>query len=183
MKKTYNFSVGPQMLPEAVLERAKEEFFSYKRTGISVMEISRNSREFDEIVRSARDSLRRILNVPQNYKILFVPGGEDSQYAAVPLNVLSSHKCADYIISGQHSKLASLEAKKYGDIVIAATSAGANPPFSTVPETQRSSFRPDADYVYMCYNNSVYNDNFRRVRPFKDGFLRIKNSYCNKRCS
>ena len=151
------------MLPEAVIERAKEELFSYKRTGHSVMEISRNTREFDELVRSARESLRRILGVPQNYKILFVPGGEESQYAAIPLNVLSSHKCADYIISGQHSKLASLEAKKYGDIVVAATSAGANPPFSTVPETKRSSFRPDADYVYMCYNNSIYGTRFHYV--------------------
>ena len=163
MERIYNFSSGPAMLPEDILDRASEEFFNYKKTGIPVMEINRTSPQYSEIMAGAEASLRELMDIPQGYKILFMQGGADSQYSAVPLNLLSEHKCADYIISGRLSKSASLEAKKYGDIAIAASSAGATPAFSTVPETKRSDFRPDADYVYICYNNMVYGTKYYYV--------------------
>ena len=103
------------------------------------------------------------MGIPQNYKVFFLSGGSDMQYSAIPMNLLSDHKCADYIISGRLSKNASLEAKKYGDIAIAASSAGATPAYSTVPETKRKHFRPDADYVHICFNNIVYGTKFHYV--------------------
>ncbi len=163
MERIYNFSQGPAMLPEEVIESAKAEFFNYCGTGVPVMEITRANPYYSEIVRGAEASLRELMNIPQNYKIMFLAGGADSQYSAIPLNLLSEHKCADYVISGQLSKNASLEAKKYGDIAIAASSAGAIPAFSTVPETKRSDFRPDADYVHICFNNTVYGTKFHYI--------------------
>lgn len=154
MDRVYNFSSGPAMLPLAVLEKARAELLNYNNSGMSVMEILPSSREFDEIITSLEASVRELLSVPQNYKVLFVQGAEAEQYAAVPLNLLSERKCADYIISGQRSRDAYLEAKKYGDIVIAASSGGAGPVYNTIPETTKANFRPDADYVYMCYTNA-----------------------------
>lgn len=151
------------MLPEEVLEKAKSEIFNYKRTGISVMELGASSREVEKIMDKAEKSLRKLLSIPSNYKVLFLSGGSSAQFAAIPMNLLSDHKCADYIVSGKHSKKAVLEAKKHGDIVIAASSAGATPPFSTIPETKRSDFRPDADYVHICVNNSVYGTTFHYI--------------------
>ena len=163
MERVYNFSQGPSMLPEDVIEKIKLDFPSYNGTGMSVMEICKNSKEYDEIIKEAERLLRDLLKIPHGYKILFMSGGADVQYSAVPMNLLSDHKCADYIISGRLSKNASLEAKKYGDIAIAASSAGATPAFSTVPETERRHFRPDADYVYICFNNSVYGTKFHYI--------------------
>ncbi len=144
------------MLPLEVLERAQAEMLDYAGTGMSVMELGSDSPEFRRILQDAEDALRKLMNIPANYKILFLPGGASSQYAAIPMNLLSSHQCADYVVSGQLSKQASDEAKKYGDIVIAATSGGASPPYSTVPVMKSSDFRPDADYVHICYNNTIY---------------------------
>ena len=163
MSQVYNFSSGPSVLPEEVLEKAKNEIFNYKRTGVSVMELGASSREVEKLIEKAEKSLRKIMSIPPNYKILFLPGGASSQFAAIPMNLLSDRKCADYIVSGKHSKKAVLEAKKYGDIAIAASSAGASPAFSTVPETKRSDFRPDADYVHICFNNSVYGTTFHYI--------------------
>ena len=151
------------MLPLEVLERAQAELLCYGDTGMSVMELGVDSPEFKEILDGAEDALRRLLNIPGNYKILFLQGGASSQFAAIPMNLLSSHQCADYIVSGQVSKKAYDEAKKYGDIVIAASSGGASPPYSTVPMTKRSDFRPDADYVHICYNNTVYGTKFHYI--------------------
>ena len=148
------------MLPLEVLERAKEDLICYGNSGMSVMEMSHRTPEFEEILHSAEDGLRKLMNIPSNYKILFLQGGASTQFAAVPLNLLSEHKCADYVISGQFSKKASIEAKKYGDIAIAASSAGAMPAFSVVPDLKRSDFRPDADYVHICYNNTIYGTKF-----------------------
>ena len=161
--RVYNFSSGPSMLPEDVVKRAITDFSDYNGTGMSVMEISRGSREYTDIISSAEQQLRALMNIPQNYKVIFMNGSSDVQYSAIPLNLLSDHKCADYIISGQLSKSASLEAKKYGDIALAASSAGATPAFSTVPDTERKHFRPDADYVHICYNNTVYGTKFHYV--------------------
>jgi len=151
------------MLPLEVLERAQAEILSYNGVGMSVMEMSHRTPEFEGILNSAEESLRRLMQIPANYKVLFLQGGASTQFAAVPLNLLSDHKCADYIVSGQFSKKAAAEAKKYGDIAIAASSAGATPTFSTIPETSRSDFRPDADYVHICFNNTIYGTKFHYI--------------------
>ena len=151
------------MLPLEVLESAKESLLSYGDSGMSVMEMSHRTPVFEEILKSAEQSLRQLMSIPDNYKVLFMQGGASLQFAAVPLNLLSERKCADYIVSGQFSKKASLEAKKYGDIAIAASSGGAIPTFSTVPETKRSDFRPDADYVHICFNNTIYGTKFHYI--------------------
>ena len=151
------------MLPLEALERAQAEMLNYGDSGMSVMEMSHRTPEFEEILNGAKSALRTLMQIPDNYKILFLQGGASTQFAAVPLNLLSEHKCADYIVSGQFSKKAYLEAKKYGDIAIAASSAGASPTFSAVPETKRSDFRPDADYVHMCFNNTIYGTKFNYI--------------------
>ena len=163
MDRVYNFSAGPSMLPLEVLERAQAEMLNYGGSGMSVMEMSHRTPEFEQILHDAEDALRKLMNIPANYKVLFLQGGASTQFAAVPLNLLSEHKCADYIVSGQFSKKAAMEAKKYGDIAIAASSAGASPTFSTVPETTRADFRPDADYVHICFNNTIYGTKFHYV--------------------
>ena len=163
MDRVYNFSAGPSMLPLEVLEKAQAELLCYGESGMSVMEMSHRTPEFEQILHSAEDSLRKLMNIPSNYKVLFLQGGASTQFAAVPLNLLSEHKCADYIVSGQFSKKAAMEAKKYGDIAIAASSAGATPTFSTIPETKRADFRPDADYVHICFNNTIYGTKFHYI--------------------
>ncbi len=163
MERVYNFSAGPSMLPLEVLEQAQKDLICYGESGMSVMEMSHRSYDFEEILHSAEESLRKVMDIPQNYKVLFLQGGASTQFAAVPLNLLSEHKCADYIVSGQFSKKAATEAKKYGDIAIAASSAGATPTFSTIPETTRSDFRPDADYVHICFNNTIYGTKFHYI--------------------
>ena len=163
MERVYNFSAGPSMLPIEVLEKAQAEMLCYGESGMSVMEMSHRTPEFEEILHAAEDSLRKLMNIPANYKVLFLQGGASTQFASVPLNLLSEHKCADYIVSGQFSKKAATEAKKYGDIAIAASSAGATPTVSTIPETKRADFRPDADYVHICFNNTIYGTKFHYI--------------------
>ena len=163
MERVYNFSAGPSMLPLEILEKAQSELLCYGSSGMSVMEMSHRSSDFQKIIDDAEAALRKVMNIPENYDVLFLQGGASTQFAAVPLNLLSEHKCADYIVSGQFSKKASQEAKKYGDIAIAASSAGANPVFSTVPETKRADFRPDADYVHICFNNTIYGTKFHYI--------------------
>ena len=162
-ERVYNFSQGSSMLPLEVLERAQAEMLNYNGTGMSVCEFSNRSDEFREILSGAEAALRELMNIPLSYKIFFIGGGESLQFAGIPMNLLSSHRCADYIVSGQYSKRACDEAKKYGDIVIAASSGGASPPYSTVPMTKRADFRPDADYVHICYNNTVYGTKFHYI--------------------
>ena len=163
MSRVFNFSAGPSMLPLPVLEKARDELVCYGDSGMSVMEMSHRSSDYDAIIKAAEANLRKLMNIPDNYKVLFLQGGASTQFASVPLNLLSEHKCADYIVSGQFSKKAAMEAKKYGDIAIAASSAGATPTFSTVPETKRADFRPDADYVHICFNNTIYGTKFHYI--------------------
>ncbi len=146
------------MLPLEVLEKAKAELLAYGESGMSVMEMSHRSADYLPIIQGAEAALRRLMNIPENYKVLFLQGGASLQFAMVPMNLLSSHKSADYIVSGQFSKKAFEEAKKYGDMACAASSAGAN--FSAVPEVKPSDIRPDADYVHMCFNNTIYGTKF-----------------------
>ena len=151
------------MLPLPVLEKAEKELTNYKNSGMSVMEIPHTSQMYDKIITALEKSVRKLLEIPKNYKVLFLQGGAATQYAAVPLNLLSDRKCADYIITGQRSRNAYLEAKKYGDMVIAASSGGAGPVYNTIPETTKADFRPDADYVYMCYTNAICGTKFNYV--------------------
>ena len=151
------------MLPTEVTERIASDFQNYNGTGMSVMELPKESPELDELVTTCEKTLRKLLEIPNNYKVLFLQGGSTMQYSAVPLNLLSDRKCADYIITGPRSRNAYFEAKKYGDIVVAASSGGAGPVYNTIPETAKNSFRPDADYVYMCYTNPACGTKFHYV--------------------
>lgn len=158
MKRVYNFSAGPSMLPLPVLERAASEMLCYKDSGMSVMEMSHRSPVYDEIIKDAEKLLRELMNIPDNYKVLFLQGGASTQFSAVPLNLMNKNHKADYIVSGQFSNKAYKEALKYGDAAVAASSKDAN--FAFVPKTDRNSFRPDADYVHICFNNTIYGTKF-----------------------
>lgn len=125
------------------------------------MEMSHRSSDYDAIIKAAEQNLRRLMNIPDNYKVLFLQGGASTQFAAVPLNLMNRNHKADYIVSGQFSGKAFKEAQKYGDAVCAATSAADN--FTYVPATTRESFRPDADYVHICFNNTIYGTKFNYI--------------------
>ena len=158
MNRVYNFSAGPSMLPLPVLERAAAEMVSYGESGMSVMEMSHRSKDYEPIIFGAEKLLRKLMNVPDNYKILFLQGGASTQFAAVPLNLIGRTGKADYIVSGQFSGKAFKEAQKYGDVVEVATSKADN--FTYIPRVERSAFRPDASYVHICYNNTIYGTKF-----------------------
>ena len=158
MSRVYNFSAGPSMLPLQVLETCAKDMLDYNGSGMSVMEMSHRSPVYDEIIKDAEAKLRQLMNIPDNYKVLFLQGGASTQFAAVPLNLMNKNKKADYIVSGQFSGKAQKEATKYGDVKIAASSKDAN--FTFVPKTDRSSFREDADYVHICFNNTIYGTKF-----------------------
>ena len=154
MKRVYNFSAGPSMLPLPVLEKAASELVCYRDSGMSVLEMSHRSPVYDEIIKEAERLLREVMNIPDNYKVLFLQGGASTQFAAVPLNLMNGSGKADYIVSGQFSKKAYQEAKKYGDSLCVASSEDKTN--SYIPVTTRDSFRKDADYVHICYNNTIY---------------------------
>jgi phosphoserine aminotransferase len=158
MERVFNFSAGPSMLPIEVLQRAASEMLCYQDSGMSVMEMSHRSPVYEKIIADAETLLRKVMEIPDNYKVLFLQGGASTQFAAVPLNLLRSSGKADYILSGQFSTKAYQEAQKYGDIVAVASSKDGN--FSYVPKTQRQDFRSDADYVHICYNNTIYGTKF-----------------------
>lgn len=162
MARVYNFSAGPSMLPESVLNRAAAEMLDYEGTGESVMEMSHRSKEYDAIIKGAEALLREIMNIPDNYKVLFLQGGASTQFAAIPMNFLNGSGKADYIISGQWSNKACKEATMYGDIKVVATSKEQN--FSCVPDFDKADFREDADYFYICLNETVHG-NIMRVLP------------------
>ncbi len=158
MERVYNFSAGPSMLPEQVLKQAAAEMLNYEQSGMSVMEMSHRTPVYEKIILGAESLLRQVMNIPDNYKVLFLQGGASTQFAAVPLNLLNKSGKADYILSGQFSTKAYQEAQKYGDVVAVASSKEAN--FTYVPQTDKSSFRPDADYVHICFNNTIYGTKF-----------------------
>ena len=149
------------MLPVPVLESIAKDMMNYNGSGMSVLEMSHRSKVYDEIIKDAEAALRKLMNIPENYKVLFLQGGASTQFAAVPLNLLSKDGKADYIVSGQFSKKAYEEAKKYGDVQVAASSALEN--FSRIPSFSASDLRPDADYVHVCYNNTIYGTKFPEV--------------------
>lgn len=161
MQRVYNFSAGPSMLPMQVLESAQKDLICYGDSGMSVMEMSHRSPDYDRIIKDAEALLREIMEIPDNYKVLFLQGGASTQFAAVPLNLMNKNKKADYILSGQFSTKAFKEAQKYGDAVAVASSKDVN--FSEIPATTRDSFRPDADYVHVCFNNTIYGTKYSYI--------------------
>ena len=152
-ERIYNFSAGPSMMPLPVLEKAAAEMTNYGGSGMSVMEMSHRSKYYDDIINGAQDVLRRVYNIPDNYRILFMQGGATMQFSAVPLNLMVTGK-ADYAITGNFARNAYKEAKKFGDIHIAATSEADN--FTWVPTPDQLDVRPDADYFYICANNTIF---------------------------
>ena len=149
------------MLPLPVLERAAAEMVSYGSSGMSVAEMSHRSPDFEPIIAAAEANLRKLMNIPDSYAVLFLQGGASTQFAAVPLNLLGEGGKADYIVSGQFSGKAYTEAQKYGDIALVATSKADG--FSYVPATTRESFRPDASYVHICYNNTIFGTKYNYI--------------------
>ncbi len=158
MSRVYNFSAGPSMLPLEVLETAAKEMTDFNGSGMSVMEMSHRSKAYESIINEAFANLRQVLNIPDNYKILFMQGGASTQFAAVPLNLMNKNKKADYIVSGQFSGKAYKEAQKYGDVKEIASSKDKN--FSYIPKITKDDIRPDADYVHVCFNNTIYGTHF-----------------------
>ena len=154
MSRVYNFSAGPSMLPEEVLKKAAAEMLDYEGSGQSVMEMSHRSKVFDSIIKGAEALLRELMNIPDNYKVLFLQGGASTQFAAIPLNFMNGSGKADYVITGQWAKKACAEAQKYGEVNIVASSADKT--FSYIPKLDKSIFTPDADYFYICMNNTIY---------------------------
>ncbi len=160
MERVYNFSAGPSMLPLPVLEKAAAELVNYGDAGMSVMEMSHRSPAYEAIIAKVEADFRKVMNIPENYKVLFLQGGASTQFAAVPLNLMKTGK-ADYILSGQFSTKAYKEAQKYGDAKAVASSKDDN--FTFVPATTRESFRPDADYVHICFNNTIYGTKYNYI--------------------
>ena len=162
MNRVYNFSAGPSMLPLQVLEKAASELVCYGTSGMSVMEMSHRSPDYEAIINDAEAMLRELMNIPENYKILFLQGGASTQFAAVPLNLIGRTGKADYIVSGQFSGKAYKEAQKMGyDVKCVATSKDTN--FDHVPYVTKDMFRPDASYVHICFNNTIYGTKYSYI--------------------
>ncbi|WP_418914627.1 3-phosphoserine/phosphohydroxythreonine transaminase [Adlercreutzia sp.] len=160
MGRVYNFSAGPAVLPEDVLRQAAAEMLDYDGTGMSVMEMSHRSKPFAQIIETAEADLRELLQIPENYQVLFLQGGATQQFAAIPMNLMQN-KVADYIVSGSWSKKAFKEAKLYGDARCVASSEDEN--FSYVPDVDAIQFSPDADYVYICQNETIYGTRYPKL--------------------
>ncbi|QIB68362.1 3-phosphoserine/phosphohydroxythreonine transaminase [Aminipila butyrica] len=156
--RVYNFSAGPSMLPLEVMENVAKELTNYKGCGQSVMEMSHRSKEFQAIIDEADKNLRTLMNIPENYKVLFLQGGGTLQFSMVPMNLLRKSGKADYLVTGAWAKKAAAEAKKFGDIKIVASSEEAI--FSYIPQVKREDFREDADYVHITFNNTIYGTHF-----------------------
>ena len=175
MSRVYNFSAGPSMLPLAVLEQCANEMTDYNGSGMSVMEMSHRSSVYDEIIKEAEKNLRELMNIPENYKVLFLQGGASTQFAAVPLNLMKNGK-ADYVVSGQFSKKAYEEAQKYGDAKCIASSKDRT--FAYIPTITPDMVREDADYVHVCYNNTIFGTKYPEVPNVGDKVLVADMSSC-----
>jgi len=160
MHRVYNFSAGPAVLPEEVLREAADEMLDYQGTGMSVMEMSHRSAAFDEIIKTAEQDLRDLMGIPDNYKVLFLQGGASQQFAAVPMNLMKNG-VADYIVTGQWAKKAYQEAQKYGKAVKVASSEDET--FSYIPDCSDLPIDDDADYVYICENNTIYGTKYKKL--------------------
>ena len=175
MSRVYNFSAGPAVLPEEVLKEAAEEMLDYKGTGMSVMEMSHRSQAFKEIIETAEADLRELMNIPDNYKVLFLQGGASQQFAMIPMNLMKNG-VADYIVTGQWAKKAAAEAEKYGKVNIIASSADKT--FSYIPDCSDLLVSEDADYVYICENNTIYGTKYKELPDTKGKILVADVSSC-----
>ncbi len=175
MGRVYNFSAGPAVLPEEVLKEAAEEMLDYKGTGMSVMEMSHRSKAFQTIIETAEQDLRDLLHIPDNYKVLFLQGGASLQFAMIPMNLMK-HKKANYIITGQWAKKAYQEAKKYGEAKAIASSEDKT--YSYIPDCSDLPIDEDADYVYICENNTIYGTKFKTLPNTKGKTLVADVSSC-----
>lgn len=161
MSRVFNFSAGPSVLPLSVLQKAASEMTDYRGSGMSVMEMSHRSPVYEAIILEAESLLRDVMQIPDNYKVLFLQGGATMQFSAVPLNLMNGSGKADYVVSGQFSKKAAEEAKRYGDVRILASSADKN--FTYVPSFSPQDIRSDADYVHICLNNTIFGTRFPEI--------------------
>lgn len=175
MKRVYNFSAGPACLPEEVLKEAAEEMLDYNGSGMSVMEMSHRSLAFDQIIRTAEQDLRDLMQIPDNYKVLFLQGGASQQFAMIPMNLMKN-RVADYIVTGQWAKKAWQEAQKYGKANKIASSE--DKIFSYIPDCSDLPISPDADYVYICENNTIYGTKFKELPNTKGKTLVADVSSC-----
>ena len=177
MSRVYNFSAGPSMLPEEVLKNAQEEMLECGDSGMSVMEMSHRSKAYDEIIKGAEQLVRELMEVPDNYKVMFLQGGGSTQFAMVPMNLGIKHGAADYIITGQWAKKAAQEAEKY--IKVNKVASSADKTFSYIPKTDASSFssKDEVDYCYICYNNTIYGTRYTSL-PQTDATLVADISSC-----
>ena len=175
MGRVYNFSAGPAVLPEEVLQEAAAEMMDYKGCGMSVMEMSHRSKAFDEIIDQAEADLRTLMQIPDNYKVLFMQGGASLQFAMIPMNLMK-HGKADYIVTGQWAKKAYQEAQKYGTVNKIASSEDKT--FSYIPDCSDLPISEDADYVYICENNTIYGTKFKTLPNTKGKILVSDVSSC-----
>ena len=175
MARVYNFSAGPAVLPEEVLQEAAAEMMDYKGSGMSVMEMSHRSKVFDTIIKEAEQDLRDLLNIPDNYKVLFLQGGASQQFSAIPMNLVKNG-VADYIVTGQWAKKAYQEACRYGKAVKIASSEDKT--FSYIPDCSDLPIDEDADYVYICENNTIYGTKFKTLPNTKGKDLVADVSSC-----
>ena len=175
MSRVYNFSAGPAVLPEEVLIEAANEMLDYKGTGMSVMEMSHRTPAYQAIIDEAEADLRELMNIPENYKVLFLQGGASQQFAAVPMNLMKN-KVADYIITGVWAKKAWQEAQMYGKANAIASSADET--FSYIPDCSDLPISEDADYVYICENNTIYGTKFKQLPNTKGKDLVADVSSC-----
>ena len=175
MARVYNFSAGPAVLPEEVLMEAAAEMLDYKGTGMSVMEMSHRSKPYQKIIDEAEADLRELMNIPDNYKVLFLQGGASQQFAMIPMNLMKNG-VADYIITGQWAKKAYQEAQKYGKANAVASSADKT--FSYIPDCSDLPISEDADYVYICENNTIYGTKFHTLPNTKGKLLVSDVSSC-----
>lgn len=175
MSRVYNFSAGPAVLPEEVLQEAADEMLDYRGCGMSVMEMSHRSKVYDNIIKEAEADLRDLMNIPDNYKVLFLQGGASQQFAAIPMNLMKNKKAA-YIVTGQWAKKAYQEAKMYGDAVEVASSADKT--FSYIPDCSDLDIPEDADYVYICENNTIYGTKYKQLPNTKGKVLVSDVSSC-----
>ena len=161
MARVYNFSAGPSMLPLEVLEQAAAEMLDYKGSGQSVMEMSHRSKEYQAIIDETEADLRKLMDIPDNYKVLFLQGGASSQFAMLPLNLLNKSGKADFVITGQWAKKAYKEAARYGEANVVASSEDKT--FSYIPKLDPATFTKDADYFHICMNNTIYGTKFKEL--------------------
>ena len=175
MSRVYNFSAGPAVLPEEVLREAAEEMLDYRGTGMSVMEMSHRSKDFQNMIDEAEADLRELMDIPGNYEVLFLQGGASQQFAMIPMNLMKNGT-ADYIVTGQWAKKAAQEAGKYGKVNIIASSADKT--FSYIPDVTDLPISEDADYVYICENNTIYGTKYKELPDTKGKLLVSDVSSC-----